>query len=76
MRFLVRLPSLVLRGLVRGYQIIFRPILPPACRFTPSCSDYALEALGRHGATRGVWLTICRIARCHPFNRGGFDPVP
>jgi putative membrane protein insertion efficiency factor len=61
---------------VRAYQLVFRPILPPACRFVPSCSDYAIEALRVHGAWRGGWLTVWRIARCNPFVPGGYDPVP
>jgi putative membrane protein insertion efficiency factor len=66
----------VLSFLVRAYQRVFRPILPPACRFHPSCSDYSLEALRVHGAARGTVLTVKRICRCHPWNPGGFDPVP
>ena len=66
----------VLAFLVRMYQRIFRPILPPACRFHPSCSDYSLEALRVHGAARGTVLTVRRVCRCHPWNPGGFDPVP
>jgi putative membrane protein insertion efficiency factor len=62
--------------LVRGYQVVLGPMLPPACRFYPSCSVYAIEALERHGALRGSWLTIRRLARCHPFHPGGYDPVP
>jgi putative membrane protein insertion efficiency factor len=76
MRWLLRLPALVLLALVRLYQIIFRPILPPVCRFQPSCSDYALEALRRHGALRGGWLTVRRLCRCNPFGGSGHDPVP
>jgi uncharacterized protein len=66
----------ILSALVRLYQIVFRPILPPLCRFHPSCSDYALEALRVHGPARGSWLAVKRVCRCHPFNPGGLDPVP
>jgi putative membrane protein insertion efficiency factor len=61
---------------VRGYQMIISPLLPPACRYTPSCSQYAIDALQRHGALKGTWLAARRIARCHPFRAGGHDPVP
>jgi putative membrane protein insertion efficiency factor len=61
---------------VRGYQMIVSPWLPPACRYTPSCSQYAIEALQRHGALKGSWLAARRLARCHPFRPGGHDPVP
>lgn len=63
-------------GMIRAYQLVLRPILPPACRFVPSCSEYALEALQRHGWAQGSWLAARRILRCHPFHPGGFDPVP
>ena len=66
----------VLIALVRGYQVGLSPLLPSACRYYPSCSAYAVEALERHGALRGTWLAIKRIGRCHPFRPGGFDPVP
>ena len=62
--------------LVRGYRRALSPLLGPRCRFAPSCSAYALEALTVHGARRGGWLAMRRIARCHPFNPGGHDPVP
>lgn len=62
--------------LVRGYQRLISPFLGPNCRFTPTCSQYAVEALRKHGALRGTWLALCRIARCHPFSAGGHDPVP
>ena len=62
--------------LVRGYQVVLSPLLPAACRYHPTCSYYAVEALEKHGALRGGWLAVKRIARCHPFRAGGFDPVP
>ena len=61
---------------VRAYQVTLSPLLPPACRYHPSCSNYAIEALEKHGAIRGSWLAAKRIARCNPFFAGGFDPVP
>lgn len=66
----------VLKFLIRGYQLAISPLLGPRCRFYPSCSHYALEAIETHGAVRGTWLTCTRIARCHPWHEGGFDPVP
>lgn len=69
-------PRRLLAGLIRGYQIVLSPVLPPSCRFHPSCSQYALEAVTRHGALKGGWLAARRLARCHPFHPGGFDPVP
>ena len=66
----------VLVLLVRGYQVALSPLLPPSCRYYPSCSEYAVEALQKHGALRGSWLAVRRIARCHPFRPGGYDPVP
>ena len=59
-----------------GYQRFISPLIPPRCRFAPSCSQYAVEALRVHGAVRGLWLTVRRLVRCHPFNPGGYDPVP
>jgi putative membrane protein insertion efficiency factor len=70
------LPRQLLAGLVRGYQLVISPLLPPSCRFMPSCSQYALEAIVRHGAVKGTWLAARRLVRCHPFHPGGFDPVP
>jgi len=78
-RLLDVVAELLRRGLVafiRAYQLVVSPALPPACRFTPTCSQYALEAIRRHGAARGSWLAVRRLARCHPFNPGGFDAVP
>lgn len=62
--------------LIRGYQWVLRPMLGPSCRFYPSCSCYAHEAISRHGAWRGLRLTVSRLSRCHPWNEGGYDPVP
>lgn len=63
-------------ALIRGYQRWVAPGFPPACRFFPSCSQYALEALERHGLLRGLSLTVRRLLRCHPYHPGGLDPVP
>jgi putative membrane protein insertion efficiency factor len=62
--------------LIRGYQLLVSPLLGPRCRFHPSCSQYALEAIRVHGTARGVWLALRRLLRCHPFHPGGYDPVP
>ena len=61
---------------IRGYQKFISPALPPSCRFSPSCSQYALEAVSKYGALKGMWLGARRRVRCHPFNPGGYDPVP
>lgn len=66
----------VLVLLVRAYQVGISPLLPASCRYYPSCSHYAVEALEKHGAARGAWLAAKRVLRCHPFRAGGFDPVP
>jgi len=63
-------------GLIRFWQLTFSRVLPPSCRFEPSCSQYGYEAITRYGFIRGGWLTVKRVARCHPFNPGGYDPVP
>lgn len=70
------LPARILRAPIVGYRRVVSPLLGPHCRFVPSCSAYALEALRVHGAARGSLLAVRRIGRCHPFNRGGYDPVP
>jgi len=63
-------------GLIRVYQKMLSPLLGQHCRFTPSCSRYAAEAIARYGVVRGTWLGVRRLSRCHPFHAGGFDPVP
>ncbi len=73
---LYSLPRRILTGLIRGYQLVISPALPAACRFTPTCSQYALEAVQRHGVFKGSWLAARRLAKCHPFHEGGTDPVP
>jgi len=62
--------------LLRFYKRFISPLLPPVCRFTPSCSEYAMEAYAKHGFFKGSWLTAWRLLRCHPFHPGGVDPVP
>jgi hypothetical protein len=71
-----RLPATLLRALLYVYRVTLSPLLGPCCRFEPSCSAYALEALERYGARRGAWLSLRRVLRCHPFHPAGFDPVP
>lgn len=70
---IVSFPAIML---IKFYKRFISPLLPPACRFYPSCSTYGLEAYQRHGFFKGTWLTVWRIMRCNPFNPGGFDPVP
>jgi putative membrane protein insertion efficiency factor len=72
----VSLASRIAIGLLRAYKTVISPLLPSACRFEPTCSVYAREAIERHGLGRGGWLALRRLSRCHPFHRGGFDPVP
>jgi hypothetical protein len=66
----------ILLALIRGYQYLFRPLLGANCRFAPSCSDYAAEAVTKRGALKGTLLAVRRILRCHPYHPGGYDPVP
>jgi putative membrane protein insertion efficiency factor len=66
----------VVRGLIRGYQLVLSPHVGECCRFHPTCSQYAWDAVGTHGAVRGSLLAVRRLCRCHPFNAGGYDPVP
>lgn len=66
----------VAAGAVRVYQLLASPWLPPSCRFTPTCSEYARQSLLKHGIVRGAWLALRRLSRCHPLGSGGYDPVP
>ena len=66
----------LLLALISGYRLILSPLLGPNCRFYPTCSAYAAEAIETHGALRGAWLALKRISKCHPWHPGGFDPVP
>jgi putative membrane protein insertion efficiency factor len=70
------LPSQILLGAIRAYQLTLSPFIGRQCRFHPTCSNYAAEAIATHGALRGVLMSARRISRCHPFHPGGFDPVP
>lgn len=72
----MKLVSLLLLVLIRGYQFLVSPFFPPCCRYLPTCSEYAREAVTVHGPLRGSWLTLRRLARCHPWAGWGYDPVP
>ncbi|MFC1724826.1 membrane protein insertion efficiency factor YidD [candidate division KSB1 bacterium] len=61
--------------LIKGYRYLISPLFMPSCRFFPTCSEYSIESLKKHGAAKGVWLSLKRISRCHPFSKGGYDPV-
>src|SRR5215470_7186116 len=69
-------PRVGLISLLRGYKFAISPLFPPSCRYMPTCSEYAIEAVDRHGVFRGSALAAWRLLRCHPFVKGGFDPVP
>ena len=71
-----RIAGLAMRGAIRAYQLLLAPVLPPACRYYPSCSHYAAEAIERHGPWRGGRMALRRLVRCHPWGGSGFDPVP
>ena len=66
----------ILIWLIKAYQLFVSPLFPASCRFQPTCSHYALEAIAQYGALKGSWLAMRRILRCHPFHPGGYDPVP
>ncbi|MEE4134949.1 MAG: membrane protein insertion efficiency factor YidD [Desulforhopalus sp.] len=72
---LCKIPATLLVGVVQGYRYCISPLLPPACRFEPTCSTYTIQAIKKYGALRGCFLGLCRILRCHPFSRGGYDPL-
>lgn len=73
---MIRLLRAVVILPIRVYKYCISPMLPPACRYVPTCSEYAMEAIGRHGVIRGGWYALHRILRCHPLAAGGYDPVP
>lgn len=76
MKIILRILSLPFIALIKLYQWIVSPMLGPKCRFTPTCSQYAIEALKKHGVFKGLWLTVKRLSRCHPWGGHGYDPVP
>jgi putative membrane protein insertion efficiency factor len=71
-----RLLVLLLLLPIKGYRLLISPLLPPSCRYTPSCSVYAMDAITKHGPLKGTWLAIKRISSCHPWGGSGYDPVP
>lgn len=72
----MNIAQIILTGAIRFYQYAISPHTPPSCRFVPTCSQYGMEAIRKHGALKGGWLTIKRICRCHPWGGSGYDPVP
>lgn len=73
---LISLPRMAVVVLIRLYQVAISPLFPPQCRFTPTCSAYALTSIERYGLLKGGWMALRRVGRCHPWNPGGYDPVP
>ena len=73
---IIQVPKYILITIIRFYKKFISPLTPPSCRFEPSCSSYGLEAVEKYGFLKGGWMAIKRIGRCHPFNDGGYDPVP
>ncbi|MBV8898417.1 MAG: membrane protein insertion efficiency factor YidD [Acidobacteriaceae bacterium] len=65
----------IIIGALRGYKLLISPLLPSACRYYPTCSEYMLEAVAKHGVLKGIWMGLKRLGRCHPFHAGGYDPV-
>ena len=76
MKLLKKILSMLLILPIRFYQLAISPHFPPACRYTPTCSQYAIEAIRKHGPLQGLWLGVKRICRCHPWGGSGYDPVP
>ena len=76
MKTLLKILALPFIGMIKLYQLIISPWLGPSCRFTPTCSQYGLEAFKKYGVFKGIWLTVKRISRCHPWGGHGYDPVP
>ena len=74
--FMQKIVTSIMVALVKGYQVALSPFFGQQCRFTPTCSHYAIAALQTHGALKGLWLTVKRVSRCHPWQAGGHDPVP
>ena len=74
-RGIVAIGSSALMLFLRVYKRVVSPWLPPSCRYVPTCSEYAMEAVERYGAVRGIWMAMTRVLRCHPFAKGGYDPV-
>ena len=70
------IPKRIMLGMIRFYRRFISPMFPPCCRFTPTCSAYALEAIQKYGALKGGYLSVRRVLRCNPFHKGGYDPVP